>query len=143
MPVCSYTDYNRICWNNNHFLSPLLFPCHYYNFFSNCSQIKICRSNIVILTKSFFFLREELAARSSHSYRFLRSYLSLLVFYLPLQNDSGSRHSRRTKSESTSRWHKTDVLSGTRLDGSQMGRYRKSEPDTRHQTNADDIPRGN
>jgi len=47
--LCTYADYNRICWNNNHFLS-LLFSCHHYNFFRNCNQIKIVWK---LLTESF------------------------------------------------------------------------------------------
>ena len=37
----SYADYNRICCNSSHFLSPLLIYCHHYNFFQYLLPIKI------------------------------------------------------------------------------------------------------
>jgi len=38
--ICSHTGYNRICRNNNHFLSPFVFSCYHFNFVGNCNQIK-------------------------------------------------------------------------------------------------------
>jgi len=46
--------YNRICRNNNYFLSLLLFSCHHYSFLKELSPNKNCRLKIVILTKYFF-----------------------------------------------------------------------------------------
>jgi len=39
--LCFQIDYNRICWNDDDFLSLLQFSCHHYNFSNNRNQTEI------------------------------------------------------------------------------------------------------
>jgi len=43
-----FLDYNRICWNNDHFF-------RHYIFYSNCNQIKIVVYKLLFWQSHFFF----------------------------------------------------------------------------------------